>query len=125
VLGQPAAGRQVLGREADGDVVADDLALGQIAQRHLVALRDRFQQRQAVGEDCAGRQAAVVDDNRDVIVVVHEDVARRAGARRGGHLAFLRCFLSRKVVRPLQLLAAQLCIVACAPQSETRMFSGV
>ena len=94
VLGQPAAGRQIFGGKTNGDVVADHaIAFGKIAQRHLVALRDRFQQRQTVGEYSAGRKAAVVDDNGDVVVVVHKDVARAIGAGRRGHLAFLRCFL--------------------------------
>jgi hypothetical protein len=43
-------------------------------------LRDGFQQREAVGEHGARLQAAVVDDDGHVVVGVHADVARRAGA---------------------------------------------
>jgi hypothetical protein len=65
---------------ADGDVVAQDgFALRDGTQRHLVPLRDLVFQYQTVGEDGAGRQAPIVRDDGDVIVVVHPDAAWRSG----------------------------------------------
>jgi hypothetical protein len=50
-FGDPAAGFQVGRGIADGDVVADHrVAPGNVAQRHFVALRHRFQQRETVRE---------------------------------------------------------------------------
>jgi hypothetical protein len=75
VLVDPASLRQILERIADHHVIADDfVALGKILQRDLVALRHALAQRQTVGERGAFGQAAVVDDDRDVVLRVNANV---------------------------------------------------
>ena len=76
-LVNPASGGNVLERVADGHVVAKHRAtLGQTDQCHLVTLRHMLAQRQARRENGTGRQPAVIDNDRDVVVRVHRDVER-------------------------------------------------
>src|SRR5207253_1932546 len=78
VFVDPAALGQRLERIADHDVIADDfVAFGQIGERDLVALRHALAQHQAIGENGALAQTAVVDDDRDVVVGVNANVERR------------------------------------------------
>jgi hypothetical protein len=74
----PAAGRQVAQRGADGDVVATNRrARGDVDERDLVALRHAVDEPETVDEHCAGSQAAIVGDDRDVVVRMHLDAQRR------------------------------------------------
>jgi hypothetical protein len=57
-------------------VAQHGLALAQIGQRHLVRLRHLVAQHQATGQLGAGRQAAVVADDGDVVALVHPDQHR-------------------------------------------------
>ncbi len=74
----PAALAQVFQGVADDlSIAANRLAFGDEHGSDLVALWDRFNQRQAVGEAGAFAKAAVIDHHHDIIVVVQADVAGR------------------------------------------------
>ena len=71
------AGPEMIANMADNlAVAANDLALRDIGEGDLVALRDLLDQAQAAGEFGARPQSAAVGDNRDVVVPVHADVER-------------------------------------------------
>ncbi len=73
-------------RMADHLAVARDrLAIGEVDEGHLVALRDVGRQHETAGKCRAGGQAEIVHDDRDVVARVDPDVAGRVPRRRRMH----------------------------------------
>lgn len=78
LLGDPVAGGDGFERIADDLAIAHHLAaFGDIHQRHLVALRDAFNSRQAIVELAARGNALVIDHHADVVARVQADVTGR------------------------------------------------
>ncbi|MCY1417904.1 hypothetical protein D9M71_334500 [compost metagenome] len=76
----PTALHQVLLGVADNLAITDNLgALGNVDQGHLMALRDAFNHRQAIGEATAFCHALVVHHHHDIVIRVQAHVARRVG----------------------------------------------
>jgi hypothetical protein len=79
-LVHPAARGDRFERVADRHAVAHDgRAGGQVDERNLVRLRHLVEQPDATRQQGAGRQAAVVADDRDVVAVAHADQDRLHG----------------------------------------------
>ncbi len=55
------------------------LAVSNVEERHLVALRHDFAQRNTGRKSRSGRKAGIVSDDGNVIVRMHADDARRLG----------------------------------------------
>ena len=80
-------------------VTADDAAFRNVGQRDLMALGHVVAQLQAIGQDGAGRQAEIVDHDRDIVVRVQTDHTR-------GVRDFCRLDVHRFVLAPMVALAA-------------------
>jgi hypothetical protein len=76
-LVDPASGRDVTQRGADGHIVAQHrVAGGEVGERDLVSLRDMLAQPEAAGQHAAGGQSAIVRHNGDVVALVHANGER-------------------------------------------------
>jgi hypothetical protein len=90
-----------LQRVADRHVVAHDgLARGDVGERHLVPFRHARFQGQAIREGRAFRQAAGVDDDRDVVVLVHADRTGSIHQRLHDCAIILACFVKSRKPEP-------------------------
>jgi putative addiction module component (TIGR02574 family) len=88
-------------RADDVPVTQHCLALGDRMERHLVGLRNRVANAQAVAEHRAGRNASVVDDDGHVVGLVQTEVARALrvlGQRHGLVILSLEPFMPAPVV---------------------------